>query len=62
MRAVRALGLSSSAPSKWKEVPAKYVLRIEAATGIPRRKLCPELFTPEDAVAVAADAQNSAAA
>ncbi len=47
MKAVRALGFSSSAPSKWKQVPAEYVITIEEATGMPRDRLRPDLYAPK---------------
>lgn len=33
---------------KSKRVPAEFVLRIEAATGVPRHELRPDVFPPPD--------------
>jgi len=46
----RKLGIKPQAVSQWKNVPAERVVEIEAATGIPRHELRPDLHrTPEDA-------------
>lgn len=42
--AARALGLTPSAVSQWKRVPVKHLLAVEAATGIPRELLRPDLY------------------
>lgn len=47
MRALaRALGINYQAIQSWKEIPAKRVLEIEQATGIPREQLRPDLYGP----------------
>ena len=38
------LGISRSAVAMWKEVPAERVVAVEAATGIPRQSLRPDIF------------------
>jgi DNA-binding transcriptional regulator YdaS (Cro superfamily) len=40
----RLLGISTSALSGWKRVPAYRVLQVEAITGIARERLRPELY------------------
>ena len=42
--AARALGLTPGAISQWKRVPVKHLLAVEAATGIPRERLRPDLY------------------
>ncbi len=45
MRALaRALGISQPAVSSWKRIPADRVVAVEAATGIPRADLRPDLY------------------
>jgi hypothetical protein len=55
-RAATALGLSRSAPYQWHEVPADAVVRIEAATGLPRELLRPDLYRVEAAAPTQASA------
>lgn len=43
-RLAAGLGLRKQALSHWHEVPVAYLVRIEELTGIPRRKLRPDLF------------------
>jgi len=62
MQAVRALGFSSSAPSKWKQVPAEYVITIEEATGLPRDRLRPDLYAPKKVAKNEASTTQTAAA
>jgi len=38
------VGLSRHTVKKWRRVPAEYVLRIEALTGISRHRLRPDVF------------------
>jgi TorA maturation chaperone TorD len=40
----RALGISQPAISSWKRVPSDRLVAVEAATGIPRAELRPDLF------------------
>lgn len=50
----RRLGISKQAVYlwKWKGVPAERVLAVEAATGIPREELRPDIFGPPESKAV----------
>jgi len=41
------LGVKASVVSSWRSVPASRVLAVEAATGIPRTRLRPDLYPPE---------------
>lgn len=45
----RALGITHSAVSQWRKVPAERVIDVERATGIPREKLRPDLYPSERA-------------
>jgi hypothetical protein len=45
-KAARALGINQSAVSQWKNVPAEYLSAVEAATGIPRYVLRPDICPP----------------
>jgi DNA-binding transcriptional regulator YdaS (Cro superfamily) len=42
----RALGITPSAISQWRRPPAERVLAIEAAVGIDRHELRPDIFPP----------------
>lgn len=44
------LGVSAGAFHVWKEVPAKHVLAISRATGIPPHKLRKDLYPPGEIV------------
>lgn len=45
MRALgRLLGIREQSISQWKAVPAHRIVAIEAATGIPREELRPDLY------------------
>ena len=46
-RLARAVGVSQPAISQWRRVPAERVLAVEAATGVPRERLRPDLFSRE---------------
>ncbi len=46
-RLAGALGINPAAVSQWTRVPAERVLDVEAATGIPRTDLRPDLYPPE---------------
>ena len=50
----RLLGIHHSAVIRWGKVPDHHVVRFEAATGIPREELRPDLFkrTPTEEVRV----------
>jgi DNA-binding transcriptional regulator YdaS (Cro superfamily) len=43
-RIAKALGITAQAVGKWKRVPQKRVLQVEAVTGIPRETLRPDIF------------------
>jgi DNA-binding transcriptional regulator YdaS (Cro superfamily) len=47
----KALNIYPSAISQWQRVPIDRVLMIEAATGIPREDLRPDVFKPNAEVA-----------
>ena len=40
----RALKITAQSIQKWKRVPRKRILQIEAATGVPREKLAQDLY------------------
>jgi DNA-binding transcriptional regulator YdaS (Cro superfamily) len=42
----RAIGVTSQAISQWRRVPVERVLAVEAATGIPRHELRPDIYPP----------------
>jgi len=48
----RLLGVSQPSVWKWlakkKPLPAEHVLAIEAATGVPKEQLRPDIYRPED--------------
>jgi DNA-binding transcriptional regulator YdaS (Cro superfamily) len=49
----RSLGITHRAIRQWDYVPAKYIIEIERATGIPRNVLRPDFYqgwAPVDAV------------
>jgi len=41
------LGLTKASVHQWKRVPAERVLAVEAATGVPRQQLRPDLYPIE---------------
>nr|USU32958.1 helix-turn-helix domain-containing protein [Methylobacterium sp. OTU13CASTA1] len=41
-----AIGISSQAISQWAECPPRRVLAVEAASGVPRHVLRPDLYPP----------------
>lgn len=43
----RQLGLSQPSVSRWRRVPAERVVEVEAASGVPRELLRPDLFRPD---------------
>ncbi len=43
------LGVSRSAVSQWKKVPLRYLKQVSDLTGIPRRRLRPDLYDDEEA-------------
>jgi len=44
----RAVGIKPPSLYSWKKVPAARVLAVEAATGISRTRLRPDLYPPEE--------------
>ena len=48
----RLLGISSTAVTQWKEVPARHLPRIEAHTGISGRELRPDLYGNADGTVI----------
>ena len=44
----RLLGISHQAIYQWNEIPPKYLIRMEATTGIPRQVLRPDLYAPAE--------------
>lgn len=46
VKVAAALGITSSAVSQWKRVPPERVLAMEAATGVPRYELRPDMYPP----------------
>jgi len=51
----RAVGINLSSLYSWKRVPEARVPAVEAATGIPRSRLRPDLYPPDETVAAHAD-------
>jgi TorA maturation chaperone TorD len=47
----RLLGISQPAISAWKRVPSDRVVAVEAATGVPRQQLRPDLYAAQEAAA-----------
>jgi DNA-binding transcriptional regulator YdaS (Cro superfamily) len=47
----RMLKLTPSAVTQWKRVPPGRVLAVEAATNIPKERLRPDLYPPQDMAA-----------
>ncbi|MBI5263304.1 MAG: molecular chaperone TorD family protein [Bradyrhizobium sp.] len=43
-RLARKIGISQPSVSSWRKVPAQRVIAVEAATGVPRAELRPDLF------------------
>jgi TorA maturation chaperone TorD len=63
MRALsRALGISQPAISAWKRVPSERVVSVEAATGVPRARLRPDLYGEEAAPSRQIDPEDEARA
>lgn len=48
MALARAIGIKAPSLYSWRSVPAIRVLAVEAATGIPRTKLRPDLYPPDE--------------
>jgi DNA-binding transcriptional regulator YdaS (Cro superfamily) len=45
----RRLNISFQAIQQWKKIPAERVVAVEAATGIPRQQLRPDLYGAAEA-------------
>ena len=45
----RRIGVSQPSVSNWTRVPSERVVSVEAATGVPRQVLCPDLYGERDA-------------
>jgi TorA maturation chaperone TorD len=58
----RQLGISQPSVSNWTRVPAERVLIVEAATGVDRKILRPDLYGENNAAAVAVDEVSAARA
>jgi len=43
-RLARKIDISGQAVQQWRDVPARWIIAIEKATGIPREELRPELY------------------
>lgn len=43
-RLARKIDISSQAVQQWRDVPARWIIAIEEATGVPREELRPELY------------------
>lgn len=41
--------ITQSAVAQWRRVPRKWVLRVEAATGVPRHRLAPDMYPASEA-------------
>jgi DNA-binding transcriptional regulator YdaS (Cro superfamily) len=46
-KTARALGVTRSAISQWRNIPVNRVIDIEKITGIPRAELRPDIYPPE---------------
>src|SRR5262245_39508188 len=55
----RRLGISQPSVSNWERIPAERVLAVEAATGVARGVLRPDLFGPETQAADEVDAARA---
>lgn len=48
LKVARALKITHGAVSQWKRVPAERVIVVAALTGIPRERLRPDLYPPDE--------------
>lgn len=59
----KLLGLSQTAVWKWvnrsRPIPAEHVLKVEAATGISRHELRPDIYPPTESLGVSPPAPDS---
>jgi DNA-binding transcriptional regulator YdaS (Cro superfamily) len=60
----RMLGVNKATVTRWSQgaVPAENVLTVERATGIPREKIRPDIYPPEDVLPFRADGQSESPA
>lgn len=47
----KRLGITSQAISQWQRIPIRKLIEIEAATGIPREQLRPDLYRQPEVAA-----------
>ena len=45
----RRLGIKQPSVFGWKKVPARRAIAVEAITGIPRERLRPDIYPPQEA-------------
>lgn len=45
------LGITSQALSQWHRVPVSRVIEVERITGVPKEKLRPDIYPPQEAAA-----------
>jgi DNA-binding transcriptional regulator YdaS (Cro superfamily) len=59
----RTLGVNKATVTRWSQggVPAENVLTVERATGIPREKIRPDIYPPEDVLPFRASCQSESA-
>lgn len=59
----RMLGVNKATVTRWSQgdVPAETVLTVERATGIPREKIRPDIYPPEDVLPFRASGQSECA-
>lgn len=58
----RTLGVNKATVTRWSQgdVPAENVLTVERATGIPREKIRPDIYPPEDVLPFRSESAASA--
>jgi len=58
----RILGVNKATVTRWsqRDVPAETVLTVERATGIPREKIRPDIYPPEDVLPFRSESASSA--
>ena len=47
-KVAKALGITHGAVSQWRRVPAERVIDVERLTGVPRYRLRPDLYPPNE--------------
>ena len=58
----RKIGISQPSVSNWNKVPAQRVIAVEAATGVPRNDLRPDLYSEQDVSSEPVDPVDAARA